>query len=411
MSRRPEEIDVAADIEHAEERRNLDERGAASLGDTRGRARPGTKAFFALVVVLGVALGSFLIWQAFAKQSESADEAQVKEDQQTITNNMPELKQPDLSNPPPAPMAVDQEAGVIVPEPMTTNTAQGPAQPTGNQGPPPPSPAELLRQRRLSGAVGGNASGDATGTSGAEAGSGTGQPPGYGYPPPPGMGPPGPAQATPVATYSDRLSPLQLKATQASRISSRDMLMLQGTMIPCALVTRIDSSLPSMIKCVQTRDVFSANGRTVLLDRGTEHVGFIEKGLLKGQSRLFVAWSRAVTPQGVVINLDSPGTDQLGAAGVGGNINRHFAQRFGSAILLSIIGDVADYFVARERAKGGDQISFGNAGDSVEDMSSIALRDSINIPPTLTRAHGSQVSIYVARDLDFGSIYDLRRKH
>lgn len=408
MSRHNDEIDVAATVEEAERRRGLDDRGAASLGDAKTRARPGAKAFFALVVLLGICLGGFLIWQAFAAKQEVAEQEAAKEEQrQTVVNTMPELNQPDLDNPPPAPVPAEQNAAVIVPEPTTT-AATAPSASTSSE-PPPPSPAELLRQRRLSGELSGGASGGAGSTPAAQGQPASPYPPGYGYPPPPGMG--GPAAPPPAPTFADRLSPVQLQATQASRISSRDLLMLKGTMIPCALITRIDSTLPGMVKCVQTRDVYSANGRTVLLDRGTEHTGFIEKGLIKGEARLFVAWSRAVTPKGVVIDLDSPGTDQLGAAGVGGKVHRHFAERFGAAILLSIIGDATDYLIARERAKGGDQISFGNTGDSIEDMSSIALRDSINIPPTLTKPHGAQVSIYVARDLDFGSIYDLRRKH
>lgn len=410
MSRRNDEIDVAANIEDAERRRELDDRGSATLGDARAGARPGAKAFFALVVLLGVGLGCFLIWQAFAKKRDVAEQVAVKEERQTIANNMPELRQPNLDNPPPAPEIASQEAEVIVPEPAATSasTAQSSA---GTGEPRPPSRAELLRQRRLSGDLSAGANGAASGAAGTQgADTASPYPPGYGYPPPPGVGAPA-APASASSTFADRLSPVQLQASQASRISSRDLLMLKGTMIPCALVTRIDSTLPGMVKCTQTRDVYSANGRTVLLDRGTEHTGFIEGGLIKGQSRLFVAWSRAVTPKGVVIDLDSPGTDQLGAAGVGGTVHRHFAQRFGAAILLSIIGDTTDYLIARERAKGGDQISFGNTGDSIEDLSAVALRDSIGIAPTLTKAHGSQVSIYVARDLDFGSIYELRRKY
>jgi len=41
-------------------------------------------------------------------------------------------------------------------------------------------------------------------------------------------------------------------------------------------------------------------------------------------------------------------------------------------------------------------------------VASIALENSINIPPTLYKNHGDVVSIFVARDLDFSSVYDLK---
>ena len=38
-----------------------------------------------------------------------------------------------------------------------------------------------------------------------------------------------------------------------------------------------------------------------------------------------------------------------------------------------------------------------------------ALEQSINIPPTLNKNHGELVNIFVARDVDFSSVYQLRR--
>jgi type IV secretion system protein VirB10 len=43
-------------------------------------------------------------------------------------------------------------------------------------------------------------------------------------------------------------------------------------------------------------------------------------------------------------------------------------------------------------------------GDS---MASTILKDSLQIPPTITKNQGERIAIFVARDLDFGAVYDL----
>ena len=149
-------------------------------------------------------------------------------------------------------------------------------------------------------------------------------------------------------------------------------------------------------------DVYSDNGAVILLDKGTKILGEYRSSLRQGQNRLFVLWTRAVTPGGVSVTLASPATDALGRAGFDGALDTHFWDRFGGALLLSIIDDGV-YALA-----GSDPGSQTLRAPS--DAASVALQGSVNIPPSLRKAQGAQISILAAQDFDFSGVYGLRSR-
>ncbi|HCF7509237.1 TPA: type IV secretion system protein VirB10, partial [Pseudomonas aeruginosa] len=185
----------------------------------------------------------------------------------------------------------------------------------------------------------------------------------------------------------------------------------QGSMLDCQLETKIVSTVPGMTTCYTTRDIYSTNGRVVLLDRGSKVVGQYQGGMTQGQARIFVLWTRVETPTGVVINLDSPGAGPLGEGGLGGWVDTHFWKRFGGAIMLSMIGDVGDFLSNKASQGDSDRITFDNTSDSSQDMAATALENTINIPPTLYKNQGERLQIFVARDLDFSGVYNLERSN
>ncbi|MNE64949.1 Type IV secretion system protein virB10 [compost metagenome] len=163
----------------------------------------------------------------------------------------------------------------------------------------------------------------------------------------------------------------------------------------------MDSATPGYASCVVPRDVFSDNGAVVLMERGTRVLGEYRGGLEGGRRRLFVLWTRAVTPTGVAVALASPATDALGRSGFDGEIDTRFWDRFGGALLLSIVDDGV------YAAAGRGQESQSSARVP-SDAAAIALQNSVAIPPTLHKAQGAEVSIFVAQDLNFADVYRLR---
>lgn len=223
-----------------------------------------------------------------------------------------------------------------------------------------------------------------------------------------GAGETGQAPAAGAGTQPTRLDELKrtspISRTTARMIGDRNYLVTAGAIIPCTLQTAMDSSVPGYATCVIPRDVYSDNGRVVLMEKGTRVFGEYQGGLQRGQNRLFAMWTRAVTPRGVAIDIGSPASDSLGRSGMTGKIDRFFWERFGTALLFSVL-------------ESGGQVassSVGPDGTNItrvpSDSTSQILQDTAQIRPIVRINQGSEMAITVAQDFDFSQVYGLGLK-
>jgi len=201
----------------------------------------------------------------------------------------------------------------------------------------------------------------------------------------------------------DALQPTVAKPAEAGIVASRRWLLPKGSFLDCTLETAIDSTFAGLTTCILATDVYGSDGRVVLMERGTKLVGETRSEVRAGQARVAVLWDEARTPTGVVLSLASPGTDALGRTGVPGTVDRHTGERFGAAILLSLLdAGVADVAARRQ---GSGAIVY-NAQDS-RNVATEVLRNTMAIPPTIRVAPGARLTVTVVRDIDFRSVYRL----
>jgi type IV secretion system protein VirB10 len=195
-----------------------------------------------------------------------------------------------------------------------------------------------------------------------------------------------------------------MPADRARVLPAERLLLPKGAFIDCTLETAIDSTLPGMTTCITATDTFGVDGSTVLIERGSKLVGETRGEVQQGQARIFVLWTEARTPTGVIVPLASPGTDELGRSGLPGEVNRHFFQRFGAAILISVINGAVQGAIASQSNSSTVVLN----PSATQDVMTEVLKSTVNIPPTVTKAQGDRIQVFVARDLDFRSVYELK---
>ncbi|MCR9939822.1 TrbI/VirB10 family protein [Vibrio owensii] len=183
-----------------------------------------------------------------------------------------------------------------------------------------------------------------------------------------------------------------------------DFLLKHGSIIPCALYSQVISDYQGIVMCRVTQDVYSANGKALLVERGSLLTGSQNVQLEAGKNRVFTTWADIETPNGIAIRIDSLGAGRLGASGNEAWVDNHFKERFGGAILLSFLDDAFGALAEKVASSDGD-ITFDSSTENASNMAEKALESSINISPTGYTQIGQRINIIVARDIDMSSVY------
>ena len=184
-------------------------------------------------------------------------------------------------------------------------------------------------------------------------------------------------------------------SVRSTRLAEPASTVIQGTLIPAVLETAIDTDVPGYVRAVVTQDVKSFDGSRVLIPRSSRLIGEYKGATQAGQRRAYLMWTRLVRPDGVSVALASPAADFSGQAGIGGQVNSHFFSRFGSSILLSILGGASGLVTG-----GASTVVVGGAGSSA---ASVAAQHDGARGPTIKVRQGEPIRVFTARDLIFSN--------
>lgn len=190
---------------------------------------------------------------------------------------------------------------------------------------------------------------------------------------------------------------------QVKLMRNIDYMLIKGTKIPCTLETTIISEQQGFTSCIINQDVYSGNARVLLIEKGTKVTGEYSGSVKNGDRRLQIIWDRLITPYDVVIQLDSPVTDRLGASGATGEVDNRWGLRIGSALLVSLFSDALE--ITANNSKSAEVVVESDASKTSQGLAKEILDNNINLPPIIYIKEGQMLNIYVADDIDLSSIY------
>ncbi|MEZ5691929.1 MAG: TrbI/VirB10 family protein [Rickettsiales bacterium] len=217
--------------------------------------------------------------------------------------------------------------------------------------------------------------------------------------------------------YNNTIKATKAETELATSLTNLNMTIAQGKIVNAVLETAINTDLPGTIRAIVSRDTYAEAGRTVLIPKGSRLIGTYNTGILRGQKRVMIVWTRLIRPDGIDIQIGSPGVDGLGRGGVEGHVDNKYTEIFSAAILTTMITIGAA--VAVEAVLPDDGVTTTNTDGSTSSTNSSAknaasqgvghlsstARDivtrMIDIRPTITVDQGTRVNVFVNKDLVF----------
>jgi type IV secretion system protein VirB10 len=223
--------------------------------------------------------------------------------------------------------------------------------------------------------------------------------------PQPGLAAPGTSALVPAPTatgsgngnedFASRLGTTGGGAAVAAAGFDPRSTVTQGTLIPAVLETAIDTDVPGFVRAVVSIDVRSFDGSRVLVPRSSRLIGQYRSGVQAGQKRAYVIWTRLIRPDGVSVAIGSPAIAFSGETGLSGKVSTHFFEKFGSAMLLSVVGGLSAI------GSGGTSVVIAGGGQSA---AAAAVGQTGQIGPTIRVRQGQPIRVFTARDLDFSKV-------
>ena len=208
----------------------------------------------------------------------------------------------------------------------------------------------------------------------------------------------GPASASSAASR-----PAPPAHTDPISSSGATQRLLEGTVIDTVLTNRLDGSTAAPVNCLVTNPVYSHDGQHVVIPAGARVLGETKPVQAFGETRVAVAFTRLVMPDGSTHRLDQfVGLNAIGDAGLRDQVNQHYLSTFGAAAAIGLISGFAQYLGTGGFAHGTTNtvVIGGGVADATGQAMAQTMNRFLNRMPTITIREGHRVKVYLTNDID-----------
>jgi len=177
--------------------------------------------------------------------------------------------------------------------------------------------------------------------------------------------------------------------------------VLEGTFIDTVLTNRLDGTVAAPVNCLVSTPLYTANGQAVLIPAGARILGTTKPVQSFGETRLAVAFTRLVLPNGRTYTLDHfLGLNAIGDAGLRDQVNQHYTTTFGVSAAVGLISGFAQFLGGGlGNRTNGTVIITGNVGDATAQAAGQTMGRLLNRLPNITIREGHRVKVYLTSDL------------
>lgn len=187
-------------------------------------------------------------------------------------------------------------------------------------------------------------------------------------------------------------------------------IVSEGTPVRSVLLTGLDTDNPGSVKAMVTSDIYDTfTGRVLLIPKGSTLSGNYNHDVKVGQSRVLIAITRLIRPDGSWIDLSgTAGAEMDGTSGLESDVNNHFWKMFSSAMVVgaaTLLLDKSQQNVTVNQGLGTSQLGGTIFAQTLQQVVSTLLNRNKDIPPTLTRTGGTEFIFMVRNDLALTQYY------
>lgn len=210
------------------------------------------------------------------------------------------------------------------------------------------------------------------------------------------------------SAFLSQMAAQRTQTTYATKIENLHLKILEGKTIHGVIDQAINSDLPSLVKAHVTEDVIGEQGDLILIPNGSRLIGKYRSGFFKnGDVRIFIVWTRIIEPNGISINIDSAGSDEIGQAGMTGLVDHHYLLKFGGAAAASILSAGSAVYGVGNNDQYNSKAAFRSAlSQSLAQTANGELQKNANVQNTIIAYQGQKLTIQVQKDLSFEHVLD-----